>query len=292
MNKILKLTGVSMLAIMATANANAAGYTCEELIEYTSCNPGYSLKPICPDGYTYATDWCVDGGGYFATDITPEDCVEGSWYGEGCAETGVEGGDFISMSASQCNLCQAGYICAGDTADATPCPAGSYCATTGLAQPTGLCALNTYSTGGATACISCPDTDLTDKDGKTVVAKTATTGTDSPSKCFVDPDAYFKNTKGIYHFKSNCSYVYRFDSATATEEEKEARCEELGGTWEYHEGFEQYYCYANINPDSEELCTQYGGWWDNGCDETPCYTCQCEVGVTYDLTSGRMGCGL
>ena len=63
MNKLLKLTGVSMLAIITANGANAAGYTCEELIEYTSCNPGYYLNTASsyPD-YTYGKGWCaVDG---------------------------------------------------------------------------------------------------------------------------------------------------------------------------------------------------------------------------------------
>jgi len=43
MNKLLKLSAVSMLTIVATTAANAAGYTCEDLIEYTSCNENYAL---------------------------------------------------------------------------------------------------------------------------------------------------------------------------------------------------------------------------------------------------------
>jgi len=43
MHKFFKLSAVSVLAIVAASNANAAGYTCEELIEYTSCNTGYAL---------------------------------------------------------------------------------------------------------------------------------------------------------------------------------------------------------------------------------------------------------
>ena len=63
MTKFFKLTGVSILAIMATANANAAGYTCEELIEYTSCNAGYALTDgdcirLCDAGYYLNGDTC------------------------------------------------------------------------------------------------------------------------------------------------------------------------------------------------------------------------------------------
>ena len=81
MNKFLKLTGVSVLTIVAATGANAAGYTCEELIEYTSCNDGYYLNSgdciegatcgagnylahVCPGDdeefpeYIYSDNWC------------------------------------------------------------------------------------------------------------------------------------------------------------------------------------------------------------------------------------------
>ena len=47
------LLGVSISAILSTTGANAAGYTCEELVEYTSCNPGYA--------FTYDEMSCSDG---------------------------------------------------------------------------------------------------------------------------------------------------------------------------------------------------------------------------------------
>ena len=51
--KKIKLCGVSLCTLLAATGANAAGYTCEELIEYTSCNPGYYLNAgtSCPAGY-------------------------------------------------------------------------------------------------------------------------------------------------------------------------------------------------------------------------------------------------
>ena len=310
MKKFL-IGGVSLFAILSAVNAMAAGYTCEELIEYTSCNEGYYLSAgalTCPDGYTFVQDVCEDAMGslYY---VSSEECNEvdsgvhmqsvclddlafqnssssesnnDQWYVEPTA-----------ASATTCSTCPTGAYCTGGTTAATPCPAGSYCATTGLSQPTGLCAQNSYSTGGATACISCPDTDLTDKDGKTVVAKTATTGTDSPSKCFIDPDAYFKNTKGIYHFKSNCSYAYNIDPDSLTEEEKIERCESFGGTWSDVDGyFSSPVCYAGRPslPDNEEDCLALGAGfeWVQPDDN---YICEC-VGdpMTYDIVTGKLGC--
>ena len=80
MNKLLKLTGVSMLAIVAASNANAAGYTCEELIEYTSCNTGYALL----DGD------CVCDGGYYTN-------------GDKCTICPI--GTYSSVNASECTTC-------------------------------------------------------------------------------------------------------------------------------------------------------------------------------------------
>ena len=214
MKKFL-IGGVSLFAILSANNAMAAGYTCEELIEYTSCNPGYYLSKQtisydCQDGYDFVTGFCggpVDGLLY--SDVTSqEECyrrisedfgVDASsepdtyyFYQYACVSQDMSEVHYSvspDVAASTCSECPAGSICAGGTVAAAPCPAGSYCATTKLKEPTGLCALNSYSTGGAIACTSCPATELTDKDGQTVLAKTAATGTDTPAKCFIDPNA-------------------------------------------------------------------------------------------------------
>jgi len=294
MQKILKLSGVSVVAILTAINANAAGYTCEELIQYTSCNPGYYLGN-CPDGYTYGVSWCYDD-----VELSPDwecndeycsseedrrySCNEsGPFYGVGCFRNDViedlnenwdqspyyqleleelPDGAFISASdGANCGECPAGSYCVGGdatTAVATPCvagtyqpntkqtscidapvgnyvagtgatsytacamgsyqptagqescltcPAGSYCAGTGLTQPSGKCNIGSYSGGGATTanCTACPATDLTDKDGATVVATTATTGSTSFSACYVGEEYYFTDTKGTYHYKSDCT---------------------------------------------------------------------------------------
>jgi len=228
MQKILKLTGVSILAIMATTNANAAGYTCEELIEYTSCNPGYYLNTAHSD-YTYGKGWCnVDGDMAMESGYTQESCAEAyctyfeEEYSEECDDTDYYYGDgyykpsedeptfdFISASSpdtANCSICPSGKICAGGTAGATPCPAGSYCAGTGLKEPTGKCAIGSYALAGATACTTCPTTGLTDKDGKAVTATTSSAGSTSATACFVGDNVEFKDNKGIWHYKNSCAY--------------------------------------------------------------------------------------
>ncbi len=80
MNKLLKLTGVSVVAIMTAMGANAAGYTCEELIEYTSCNTGYALL----EGD------CVCDGGYYTN-------------GDKCTICPI--GTYSSVNASECTTC-------------------------------------------------------------------------------------------------------------------------------------------------------------------------------------------
>ena len=149
MQKILKLTSVSMLAIMATANANAAGYTCEELVDYTSCSPGYYMTEVdtrCPDGYYYETDICVydeDGNaeyGYSEEECLDEEYMGGkAWYAQGCFsddswtyEPLADGGTVTST----CLECPAGSYCVGgdkDTAVKIACADGTYQPETGKA---------------------------------------------------------------------------------------------------------------------------------------------------------------
>ena len=237
MQKFLKLSTVSMLTIVAATGANAAGYTCEELIEYTSCNDGYYLNSgdciegatcgagnylvgTCPSGYyeedpdegrylvTYRFDtgWCYMDSFYnvaseeeCTSQFDEENGLRGKWYGSGCVSSNE---DFVAAESYTCTSCASGtYQPSAGQYSCITCPAGSECPTTTAAT---LCEIGTYSSAGATACTICPATGLTDKDGNTVVATTASTGSDSLAACIVGPDVQFKNDAGIYHFKSNC----------------------------------------------------------------------------------------
>ena len=239
MKNILKLTGISVVAIMTANVANAAGYTCEELIEYTSCNPGYyfSVDNPCEDDYVLRTGFCYVDEYTASFDETAASCQEkypgAKYYNSACVGDFEESNNYsrfyeITNGVTHCIQCPIGSICSGGTAGARPCPAGSYCAEVGLTQPSGKCNIGSYSGGGATTanCTACPATDLTDKDGATVVATTLTTGATTPSACVVGEEHYFTDAKGIYHFKSDCGLKLWHMTI-----ETQAECESLGADW-------------------------------------------------------------
>ena len=317
MQKILKLSTVSMLAIVAASNANAAGYTCEELIEYTSCNTGYYLNAgdciegttcgagnyitgTCPEGSVYDSNWCwvQDSPGDFVSgddeyceesggDLLGPGCIsqeilgdsEYSWYYEHADDENWSLTDVITPVLSYtCSACAAGeYQPSAGQYSCLTCPAGSECPTTTTAT---LCEIGTYSSAGATSCTSCPTTGLTDKDGKTVVATTASKGTTGLGFCYIADDVMFQDDKGIYHYTSECGiYGYTpFDESVATETQKEARCTELGGTWDGGE------CVISYDiPETEAECNKYQGTWE------PDGFCICDSIVT-DLNTGNRHC--
>ena len=246
MNKILKLTGVSMLAIVAASNANAAGYTCEELIEYTSCNQGYYLNSgkciesatcgagnylmeTCPDGYVYSDAWCLDAE--WVNAWSKEECEDfgAKWYGAGCVKgdkddpdswmwAGASGFDASVMSVT-CTPCAAGsYQPSAGQYECSVCVAGTYQPESGKTSCIDAPVGNYVAGVGATAYTACPVTGLTDKDGNTVVATTASTGSTSPAACVVGEEHYFTDTKGTYHYTSDCWYA-AWDISVTTEEQ-------------------------------------------------------------------------
>ena len=293
MQKLLKLTGVSILAIMATASANAAGYTCEELIEYTSCNAGYYLSTTgavptsCPDGYTYGTGWCYYVGidEYIISGVTEQGCAEEAqdygaeeydFIGDGCfnEELYYENYDKSQALVAQtsgvsgtanCIICPAGYSCAGDTAAAVQCAAGTYQPetqqTSCIDAPVGH-----YVSGvGATEYTACPSSGLTDANGNAVPVTTASTGSTSSSACYVAKGTEFKDDKGIYHFTEHCHTPYIFvkrDNVYCPSGYRELMGYDTGDP----------YC-INRLPATETECLAVAGgaaWWDDEAEECVC----------------------
>ncbi len=308
MNKLLKLTGISMLAMLAASNANAAGYTCEELIEYTSCNTGYYLnngdciagstcgagnylKAVCPEiedefvTLSYSDAWChtSDDIWYEATSRDSCESNDGTWYGPGCSDSDSGPGHFAASYI--CTACSAGsYQPSAGQYSCITCPAGSYCGTTGLSAVSGVCADGTYASVGSTQCTNCLQTGLTDVNGNTVVATTGGTGGDSLAACYISPDTYFKNDKGIYHYKSNCRMDYYYKG--------------LDSDWVCEPGYvymddinapdmnvDLVGCYRIPDPKTEEECLDLGGLteWDSSTQ-----TCNCLA--TWVAQSGSMRC--
>ena len=307
MNKLLKLTGVSMLAVVATTNANAAGYTCEELIEYTSCNAGYYLTlaangtaMVCPDGYpTMLTNGiCIEHyEEKILTSVTSEeDCYYEDPNGNNAAEwtPGIfcvsETNDYTTLVEGStygytCIQCPAGSICAGgdvENAVATPCPAGSYCATAGLSTPTNVCAKGSYSLAGATTCTECPASILTGANGNAVSVTTEDTGSTSSSACYVAKGTTFENEKGTYKYTDNCAY----SGAIQFYEPSNGTCADGYYYSEAYEGVNGVVisdtgCY--LIPTNEESCNQASGWWTGE-------TCECDMEWYGDAVSGIYDC--
>ena len=316
------LLGGSISAILSATGANAAGYTCEELIEYTSCNPGYyftlaanGTAPVCPDGYpTMLTNGiCIEH--YEETILTSvtseEDCYYEDPNGENAAEWtpgtfcvgavdewGSETNDYVTLVEGTtygytCTQCPKGSICAGGDKNVQPvaCPAGSYCETAGLSQPSGQCAKGTYSTGGAMACSSCPASNLTDANGNIVSVTTESTGSTSSSACFVAKGTLFKDNKGIYRYTDNCTYGNSDILGDRFYESANGICVD---------GFQYMEAYEGSNgrnddsmvisvtgcykiPDNETWCSDVQGSWDGE-------SCTCDGLEWFGDTEGIYNC--
>ncbi len=313
MKKIL-LSGASILAIIATTNANAAGYTCEELIEYTSCNTGYYLNDgdcipgntcpagnylqgVCPDGYEYSDTWSVENGAIvWVNNITQAECEnEGdycTWYGAGCLITDADpfmvDDGFISATGYECTACAAGsYQPSAGQYECITCPAGAYCGTTGLSAVSGQCAKGTYSHGGAVSCAACPATGLTDKDGAVVVATTPTAGATTISSCVIDDTVYFRDTKGVYRYKQDCVLLGDITGTNAAECEWVA--EITGEDWNMFNDACSFNTEGTtiLAPATESECLDLGGDWDTYFEEGKCH---CDGWVWY-IKEGKLMCG-
>ncbi len=249
MQKLLKISSVSILAIVAGTNANGAGYTCEELVEYTSCNDGYYLN----------NGECIERSS----------CPSGSYLKVTCPAD-----DYMIVFDSAWNMNEA-Y---GDLnpnidweSESTNGITTAWCYDYNMSHDY-LVELPTIE------CTACPSIGITDKDGNTVTVKSEP-GSFGIGACYIDPNAYFTDTKGTYHYTSNCS------SVTYGMTLDEISCAEVGGL--YLDGqcamdtnrisMPQSECEraeANGSPvtwiDEEKLCYCNDGSWINFGDELSC----------------------
>ena len=197
----------------------------------------------------------------------------------------AEGYDFIAKAGTtSCSECPAGSSCAGGDAAAVACAAGTYQPekkqTTCLTTPVG-----NYSLAGAENYTACPTTGLKDKDGKTVTATTSGNGATSIMSCYVGPEWYFNDTKGTYHFTSNCN---AFDLATATMAQKEERCTSMGGSWDSYG-----YCEIDfVYPTTESTCNEFDfcSWIQDDPEDAGVCECDCGGYPSVDLENGQIYC--
>ncbi len=113
------------------------------------------------------------------------------------------------------------------------------------------------------------------------VAKTGMTGATSITACYLEPDTECTDERGTYHYIEKCYYDY-FDVDNATDAEKRARCDELGG--EYGNG-----CYyEDENGNTFDACM--AGCGADG-EPAECSSCPDDFGMMiFDLATGNMVC--
>jgi len=319
----IKICVISLCTLLVATGANAAGYTCEELIEYTSCNPGYYLgagKPgesilSCPEGYKLATTtglcWDDYNGYAYYQAGTREECLAIDYETDGFETSWISGTVCVSAddmdyttelvetegtAGTDCIECSVGSICAGGTAAATECPAGSYCATAGLSKPTNVCAKGSYSLAGATACTSCPASNLTDVNGNAVSVTTESTGSTSSSACFVAKGTLFKDNKGIFRYRDNCAYgnyggVKTEQQACEADEYGEwvdgaCDCSAYGDPvwWNYFPEYGVAECSDTGYDGLSSSCEDTGGTWN-----WEQFDCVCPDGGEFNITSDDYG---
>ncbi|MBR2412857.1 MAG: hypothetical protein IKB10_04330 [Alphaproteobacteria bacterium] len=327
MNKFLKLTGVSVLTIVAATGANAAGYTCEELIEYTSCNDGYYLNSgdciegatcgagnylahVCPGDdeefpeYIYSDNWCYDGdmmtsSGWDGEDMTQNLCEEeygGEYFGPGCvyweianiADGGkATGEEFVPVNV-ECVACDAGtYQPSAGQYSCITCDAGTYQPNAGQASCIDAPVGNYVAKTGATAYTACPASDLTDANGNVVSVTTESTGATSSSACFVAKGTEFKDDKGIYRYTDNCDYG---NYPALFESSEEDSCPDgWSGAWDGD--LNNYFCYKVPTTPSEcAAISNASDWYDRYDEGTEGCYCRDDSESFYVGNDGKLIC--
>ena len=117
MSRFLRICAVLSAMFFAT-NVFAAGYTCNDIKMYTSCNAGYYMSVTDENG-----------------EVTP---------------------NTTATVGNACTLCEVGYYCPGGDATTNAnarvtCTAGKACTTTGLSAPDATCTAGYYCPSGSSS---------------------------------------------------------------------------------------------------------------------------------------------
>ena len=117
MSRFLRICAVLSAMFFAT-NVFAAGYTCNDIKMYTSCNAGYYMSVTDENG-----------------EVTP---------------------NTTAQVGNACTLCEVGYYCPGGDATTNAnarvtCTAGKACTTTGLSAPDATCTAGYYCPSGSSS---------------------------------------------------------------------------------------------------------------------------------------------
>ncbi|MBR2412395.1 MAG: hypothetical protein IKB10_01890 [Alphaproteobacteria bacterium] len=299
MKKFLIGGTTSILAIIATTNANAAGYTCEELVQYTSCNPGYFLfNSSCPIGQLYAENvCCLEGSDCYANrSFTENECAQESdsiYYSKGCFlykpeldETYMSymGAPSSSSGTSSCDPCPAGNTCSGGISLPSPCYGGQYQPNTGqtscLTAPAGsyvpdndvananytLCSVGEYQPNeGAWECLKCPAGSYCGETGLTAVSGSCGNGDFSyagASACLTCPTHEYTNKDGETVTVPAASPAIA-TGPNACYIDSETYFEDIKGIYRFRENckYDTSDLYVSINNESE--CNAIGQNWDD-----------------------------
>lgn len=145
----------SLFIVFFTANAFAAGYTCNDLKKYTSCNANYYLNGTdvgnaciaCTSGYTKAADSNV--GAQYCTQSCTVNCKQQTCPANATCTHGTETDTGTRNQTQAAGVCSATQPTCSITIS---CKASYYKTSSNTCQ---ACDTGQYSTNGATSCSPC-----------------------------------------------------------------------------------------------------------------------------------------
>lgn len=217
----------SLFIVFFTANAFAAGYTCDKLKKYTSCNANYYLNGTdvgnacvaCATGYTKAADSNV--GAQYCTQSCTVNCKQQTCPANATCTHGTKTATGTRNQTQAAGVCSATQPTCSITIS---CNASYYKTSSNTCQ---ACGTGQYSAKGATSCSSCTNKP----------ANSYYTGNASSNACpWACNSGYHKNAAGTACYP-NTKYVtcsggyYIAKGATACSTECPANKWCAGGTF-------------------------------------------------------------